>query len=259
MPVISVKGLSKNFGGLTATDNLSLDIEPGTIHGIIGPNGAGKTTLFNLISGSLRPSSGVIEHDAGSGSARISGLGSSAIARRGVIRTFQRNALFFDFTVLRNVMVALHLHMYRGLLSSVFGSARKRDAEYERRARELLDFVDLGHLADEQAANLAHGFQRVLGVAMALAAKPSVLMLDEPVAGMNDTETAHMTEVIKRIRDDLGVTILLVEHDMRTVMGLCDRITVLNFGQLLAEGTPQEIRNNEAVIQAYLGADDGFA
>lgn len=259
MPVISVRGLSKHFGGLTATDDLSLDVEAGTIHGIIGPNGAGKTTLFNLISGSLRPSSGVIEHDDGHGSARISGLSSSAIARRGVIRTFQRNAFFLDFTVLRNVMVALHLHMYRGLFASVFGSARKRDREYEERARELLSFVDLAELADEPAANLAHGFQRVLGIAMALAAKPGVLMLDEPVAGMNDTETAHMTQIIRRIRDEKGVTILLVEHDMRTLMGLSDRVTVLNFGQLLAQGTPQEIRNNEAVIQAYLGADDGFA
>ncbi len=252
MPFLEVNGVSMYFGGLAANQDLTFSVEGGEIRGIIGPNGAGKTTLFNVISGVYRPSSGAIFFEG----AQISGLGPHQIARRGLVRTFQRVAILREFTILENVSIGRHLHARESGFAAVFGSARQMEKENEERALEIVEFIGLGDMKDELASSLPHGHQRALGVAIALAAEPRLLMLDEPVTGMNPTETQHMTGLIRKLRNEWGVTILLVEHDMRTVMGLCEKITVLNFGRMLAEGTPEEITANDEVIEAYLGAED---
>lgn len=262
MAMLDVKGVSKYFGGLAALRDLDLEVDEGEIRGVIGPNGAGKTTLFNVISGVYPPTSGSIIFEARSlfygqpWARRVTVLKPSQIAEMGLVRTFQRTALFHDFTVLGNVSVARHLRAEEGLWGAVFGGARRMEKENEERALEIVEFIGLGDLKDELASNLPHGHQRALGVAIALAAEPKLLMLDEPVTGMNAAESQHMTGLIRKVRDEWGITILLVEHDMRTVMGLCEKITVLNFGEKLAEGLPEEIRENEDVIEAYLGAED---
>ncbi len=252
MPLLEARSLTKRFSGLTALDAIDLAVEPGEIRGVIGPNGAGKTTFFNVISGALRPSSGSVHFEG----KEISGKRPSRVAALGVVRTFQRVALFPKFTVLENVAVARHLHARETLLGAILGFADRMERENEERAREIVDFLGLGPVSDTLAGNLAHGHQRVLGVAMALATEPRLLMLDEPVAGMNDAETEIMTGLIRKIRDERNVTILLVDHHMRTVMGISDQITVLSFGRKLAEGAPDHIKNDPAVIEAYLGAED---
>lgn len=252
MAMLAVRGLSKHFGGLAAIRDLHLNVHEGEIRGVIGPNGAGKTTLFNVISGTFRPTSGAITFQGKD----ISHLKPCVIAEMGLVRTFQRDALFHNFTVLRNVTVARHLHAKEGLFGVVFGTARATEEENRKMALEIVEFIGLGEVKDELARNLPHGHQRALGVAIALAAEPKLLMLDEPVTGMNPTETQRMADLIRRIRDEWGVTVLLVEHDMRMVMGICETITVLDFGEKLAEGPPEEIRENKAVIEAYLGAED---
>ena len=252
MPLLETQGLSKHFGGLSALNDLSMAVETGEIRGVIGPNGAGKTTLFNVISGVLKPSSGAIYFK----NERISGMSPSEIATRGAVRTFQRDAVIHDFSVLRNVTVARHLHTEQTLLKTLFSNTGKLRKQDQEKAEEILDFVGLHDLKNELAANLAHGFQRVLGIAIALATEPELLMLDEPVAGMNPTETAHMTGVIDKLHKERGITIILVEHNMKTVMGICEKITVIDFGEKLAEGPPDEIKNNPKVIEAYLGAEE---
>ena len=255
MPFFSVKNLSKSFGGLQANKMINLEVEEGEIRGVIGPNGAGKTTFFNVVSGFYTPTSGTVEFKG----KVISGLHSSKIAKLGVVRTFQRAALFPDFTVLDNVVIARHLNADASLMNAIFRHKNKAESGNIERAREIINFLGLEHEQDNLAANLSHGHQRVLGVAMALATEPELLMLDEPVAGMNSGEKAIMVDHVKRIRDEWGVTILLVEHDMRTVMNLCDKITVLDFGEKLAEGLPEEIIHNKKVVEAYLGADEVVA
>jgi len=252
MSILEVKGVSKYFGGLAALDNLNLTIEEGEIRGIIGPNGAGKTTLFNVISGVYRPTSGEIFYMMGR---RIDSLASSKIAEMGLIRTFQRTALYNDFTVLRNVTVARHLRAKENIFGVFAGTVKKMEKEHVQKALEIVEFMGLGRLKNELATNLPHGHQRALGVAIALACEPKVLLLDEPLTGMTPTEKAHMIDLIRKVHQQ-GITILMVEHDMRSVMELCKYISVLDFGKLLVEGTPTEIQNDEAVITAYLGTED---
>lgn len=250
--MLEVLELTKTFGGLAAVSNLSLEVEEGEIRGIIGPNGAGKTTLFNLVSGVFRPSAGEIRFQGRA----ITGLKPSTIAKLGLVRTFQRNAMFPNFTVLDNVLLSRHLHVCEGAFGTIFSTASACQAKNMARAIEIIEFLDLGQHRDSLAGSLAHGHQRTLGIANALAVEPKLLMLDEPVAGMNPTETEIMMDHIRNLRDGWNITVLLVEHDMRTVMGLCEKITVLNFGEKLAEGTPDEIRENADVIAAYLGSEE---
>ena len=248
MALLALDRVSKRFGGLTAIRDLSMTVEEGEIRGLIGPNGAGKTTTFNVISGFYRPSAGTIAYRG----RNISGLRTSRIAESGLVRTFQSTTLFHELTVLENMLVGCHLKARTGLFQALIGSHRDKRRASEERALEVLDFIGLAQRRDELAANLPHGSQKALGLAVALASAPKLLLLDEPFAGMNTEETRAMMRLVQRIRAE-GVTILLVEHDMQAVMGLCDRITVLNFGVLLAEGSPQTIREHPEVIEAYLG------
>ncbi len=251
MSLLEVRTLVKRFGGLLAVNDVDLDVEAGEIRGIIGPNGAGKTTLFNVISGALPPSSGTIRFNSES----IGGKKPSHIARAGLVRTFQRNAMFPTYSVLNNVMLARHTQIKENLFKAVLGTDRAEERRNLKRSREIIEFLELTPHVDEQAQNLSHGHQRILGIAIALAAEPKLIMLDEPVAGMNPTENAVVTDHIRRLRDEWDITVILVEHDMRTVMGICERITVLNFGQKLMEGLPGEVAENPEVIEAYLGSD----
>jgi branched-chain amino acid transport system ATP-binding protein len=247
--ILEVKDVSKYFGGLAALKNINLAIQEGEIRGIIGPNGAGKTTLFNVISGVYKPTSGQIFCMNGK---RIDGLASSKIAEMGIVRTFQRTALYHNFTVLKNVTVARHLHAKENIFGVFAGTAKKMEAEHIKKAQEIVEFMGLEHLSDELAENLPHGHQRVLGVAIALSCEPKVLLLDEPLTGMTPTEKADMIDLIKKVHQQ-GITILMVEHDMKSVMELCGYISVLDFGELLVEGTPDKVQNDESVINAYLG------
>lgn len=253
-PILEVRGLSRHFGGLTALDNLSFAVQPGTIHGLIGPNGAGKTTTFNVISGFYPPTAGSVIYQG----RNVSGMRTSALAALGLVRTFQGVTLFREFTVIDNVRVGCHGSARAGFLSRILGMDREVEAGATERAEALLTFFGLHDLRNELAGNLSHGHARALGMAVAFAAQPKLILLDEPFTGMNPEETRTMMTLIRAVRDR-GVTVMLVEHDMQAVMGLCDIITVMNFGSLLTEGTPAEVRNNPAVIEAYLGRPDHAA
>jgi branched-chain amino acid transport system ATP-binding protein len=247
--ILEVERLSRRFGGLAAVDDLSFAVAPGEIRGLIGPNGAGKTTTFNVISGFNAPSSGRVLFEGRD----ISGLRPSHVAALGLVRTFQQTTLFQELSALDNVLVGCHLQARAGLFATVLRRARERDEAARAAALEALEFFGLAGRRDELAANLPHGLQRALGLAVALVARPKLLLLDEPFTGMNAEEMGHMMQLIRKVRAR-GITLLLVEHHMQAVMGLCDRITVLNFGRLLAEGAPDEIRTHPEVIEAYLGA-----
>jgi len=248
MALLEAQNLTKYFGGLAAVNRVDLAVEEGEIVGLIGPNGAGKTTCFNLLSGFLPPTAGTITF----GGKSLTGLKPHHIVARGLVRTFQHTTLFQDMTVLQNVLMGLHLHSRKDLGHVLF-SRRSFPQDEIRRCHDVLAFTGLNALADQLAKNLPHGHQRTLGIAMALAVRPRLLMLDEPVTGMNIDESQRIMALIKTIRDR-GTTILLVEHNMRAVMGTCERIVVLNFGQKLAEGIPAAVSNNPDVIAAYLGA-----
>jgi len=253
--ILQVRDLGRTFGGIVAVSDLNLDVKRGSIHGLIGPNGAGKTTTFNVISGFYAPSRGKVIYLGDD----ISGQATSALAELGLVRTFQGTTLFQEFTVLDNVRLGCHRSAGAGFLQRVLGSDRATEEAAEEKARGILKLLSLERLADELSSNLSHGHQRALGLAIALAADPKLLLLDEPFTGMNPEETRQMIELVLLVRKEQDVTIMLIEHDMQAVMGLCDTITVMNFGTLLAEGTPEEVRNNSAVIEAYLGSASDVA
>jgi branched-chain amino acid transport system ATP-binding protein len=246
-PLLETKGLVKRFGGLTATDNLDLSVEPGEIHAVIGPNGAGKTTLIAQLAGELKPNEGTIRF-AGED---VTALAVPARSQRGLARSFQITSVFRGFTALDNVALSIQAHDGH---SFRFWREARREANLREPARAILEEVGLGPRADVLAANLAHGEQRQLEIAMALATKPRMLLLDEPMAGMGREESERMVALLKRLKG--RETILLIEHDMDVVFALADRITVLVYGRAIATGAPAEIRANEEVRQAYLGEDD---
>ncbi len=250
-PVLRVSGVSKRFGGLQALSDVGMTIEPGQIYGLIGPNGAGKTTFFNVLTGLYTPDAGTFEL-AGK---PYKPTAVHEVAQAGIARTFQNIRLFSDMTALENVMVGRHARTHSGLVGAVFRTPvfKAEEAAIASRAQELLDYVGIGAFADYKARTLSYGDQRRLEVARALATDPKLIALDEPAAGMNTTEKVTLRELIDRIRHD-GRTILLIEHDVKLVMGLCDRVTVLDYGKQIAEGTPAEVQRSQAVIEAYLGA-----
>lgn len=251
MALLQAHNLTKHFGGLAAVSRVDITVEEGEIVGLIGPNGAGKTTCFNLLSGFLPPTAGTIMFNG----EEITGLKPHQIVARGLVRTFQLTTLFQERTVLENALLGLHLASRRGLGQALV-SRHAFPRDEIARSHEVLEFTGLASHANQLAKNLPHGHQRTLGIAMALAARPRLLMLDEPVTGMNFEESQRVMGLVKTIRDR-GTTILLVEHNMRAVMSTCERIVVLSFGQKLAEGTPTEVSTNRDVITAYLGTGTG--
>ncbi len=250
MSILQVSGLGKSFGGVHALEDLSFSIEPGTIHSIIGPNGAGKTTLFNLITGLYRPSTGSIRFDG----QEVTGLAPHELARRGMSRTFQNLQVFFNMTALENVMVGHHLHLDRGFFRALFRlpAIRRGDARCRALATELLALVGLADYLEAETGAMSYGALKRLEIARALAARPKLLLLDEPAAGLNAVESREIDQVIKRVAGT-GVTVVLVEHDMKVVMQVSDHILVLDYGRKLAEGTAETVRRNPEVIAAYLG------
>jgi branched-chain amino acid transport system ATP-binding protein len=251
--LLETKALTKNFGGLCAVNKLNLSIQAGEIVGLIGPNGAGKTTVFNLITGFYRASSGEILFNG----KNLVGQKPHRIAESGIVRTFQIAKLFPNFTVLQNLRAASHLFIRVNLWEAIFrtSSYRRKEANGLDHAMKALRFLGLDSLKDEFARILPHGHQKLLGIAMALAASPELLLLDEPLEGMNPKEVDRALDIVAGIRAQ-GVTILLIEHNMRAVMRICDRIVVINFGQEIAKGSPEEIRQNKDVIKAYLGTSE---
>ena len=254
MAMLEVSHLSIAFGGLRAVDNFNVSIEPGQLYGLIGPNGAGKTTVFNLLTGVYQPDEGIIKLDGQD----ITGHKTIEINKAGIARTFQNIRLFKKMTVLDNVRVAMHKNVKSTLFQAFFRTPAfwKEEEETTKKAMELLELFGLEGFADQYAENLPYGKQRLLEIARALATDMKLLLLDEPAAGMNPVETAELKESIKMLREKFHITVLLIEHDMSLVMSICERIYVLNFGEILASGTPEEIASNKDVIEAYLGKEE---
>lgn len=248
--MLEVKGLTQRFGGITALDNISFGVVKGEITGVIGPNGAGKTTLFNIITGIYSQTSGTVALEGND----ISSLPAEQLAAKGLVRTFQNIELFGNMTVLENIMLGMHTRSQSGILSCMFKLPwhLREERTIREQSSQWLEFCGITDLAEQKAANLPFGKGRLLEIARAMAVQPSIMLMDEPAAGLNSRETAQLADLIRKIRD-AGVTVVLVEHDMELVMDICDRIIVLNLGRKLAEGTPREIQENTAVITAYLG------
>jgi branched-chain amino acid transport system ATP-binding protein len=248
--MLQVEGLTKNFGGLTAVSAVDLSIQPGEIVGLIGPNGAGKTTFFNLVTGYIRPSAGKVTFEG----KNITGKKPHTIAARGMVRSFQQNNIFAEFTALENLILAAHLHSGVSFWQSILKTRtdRRQALALRQKAEDTLELVGIGSWADAQAGSLAHGHQRMLGIALALMCNPKLLLLDEPLAGMNIAEVDDALVLVQKLWER-GLTILLIEHNMRAAMSVCQRFLVLNFGRRIAEGTPEEIKSNPEVIKAYLG------
>jgi branched-chain amino acid transport system ATP-binding protein len=251
-PVLELRSVTQRFGGLTAVKDLSMTIAPGALYGVIGPNGAGKTTVFNLLTGVYDPTEGEIWLRG----TRIDGRAPHEICRLGIARTFQNIRLFADMTVLENVMAARHLRSRQRLTDALIGTRRHQTEEREMRDRAmaLLRMFDLERHAEERSTALPYGSQRRLEIARALATDPILLLLDEPAAGMNPQEATDLMDLIRRVRDEFHLTVVLVEHNMKVVMGICETVQVIDYGEVIAVGTPEDIQRNPDVIRAYLGA-----
>lgn len=257
MNLLTVKGLTKNFGGLCAVSNVNLEIREKELIGLIGPNGAGKTTLFNLLTGVYEPSEGEILLNMNGKEQQIGGKKPYVVTRMGLARTFQNIRLFKDLTAIDNVKIAMHKNIRYGTMKAIFRTPAfyKEEERVQKQAEDLLKVVDLYDKKDELAKNLPYGEQRRLEIARALATQPKLLFLDEPAAGMNPQETADLTNLIHKIKEDYNLSVILIEHDMSLVMTICERIYVLDYGKCIANGVPEEIKQNERVIKAYLGED----
>ena len=248
MSILEIKNITKQFGGLMALDNVSFQINEGEIRGLIGPNGAGKSTMFKNIAGFHVPTKGSIVYQG----KNIEGKKPHTIAEMGIVRTFQETTLFQELTVFENALVGSHIQSRSNVFSAILGLDRLKQKVASEKVMEVLQFMGLTERKDQLASELPLGSQRALALTIALVSEPKLMLMDEPFAGMNAEETSHMMDLTRKVQES-GVTVILVEHDMKAVMGLCNYLTVLNFGQVLAEGSPEQVRNNEKVIEAYLG------
>jgi branched-chain amino acid transport system ATP-binding protein len=257
MPILTVNKLTKSFGGLTAVSNVDIALKKGELVGLIGPNGAGKTTVFNLLTGIYEPTSGEIRLNRNGEDVRLNRMKPYMISKEGLARTFQNIRLFKDLSVLDNVRIAMNQNISYGVLSGLLHlpSFQREEKRIREECIRLLDIFSLGGKANEMAKNLPYGEQRRLEIVRALATKPVLLLLDEPAAGMNPAESAQLTDTISKLRGDFDLTILLIEHDMSVVMKICERIYVMDYGKVIAQGAPDEIKTNKRVIEAYLGED----